>query len=62
MSLVSAAAVPAFNQNQLGTVLGWMARLFLGSGLLVVIFRLALEGTPKRQRKDTFSDKTLIRS
>ena len=62
MSLVSAAAVPALNQNQLGTVLGWMAVLFLGSGLLVVIFRLALEGTPTRQRKDTVSDRTLIRS
>jgi hypothetical protein len=62
MNLVSAEAAPALNQNQLGTVLGWMALLFLGSGLLVVIFRLAMEGTPKRQRKDTASDKTLIRS
>jgi NhaP-type Na+/H+ and K+/H+ antiporter len=62
MDLIPAAAVPALNQNQLGTVLGWIVLLILGSGLLVVIFRVAMEGTPKYQRKDTASDKTLIRS
>jgi hypothetical protein len=30
MDLISAAAVPALNQNQLGTVLGWIVLLILG--------------------------------
>ncbi len=55
-------AVPALSEGQLGTVLSWIVSLILGSGLLVIIFRVTLEGTPKRQRQGTSSDRTLIRS
>ena len=54
-------AAASLNENQLGTILGWVAVLILGSGVLILIFRVTLEGTPKRQRRAVV-DTTMIRS
>jgi hypothetical protein len=48
------------DQSHLAAYLGWTVVLILGSGALVLLCRVILEGTPKTQR--TGADKTLVRS
>ena len=57
-------AVSNIDPNQLGTILGWTIVLILGSGVLILVFRVTLEGTPKHQRRDAgaVNDTTMIRS
>ncbi|MBM2620892.1 PASTA domain-containing protein [Actinoplanes sp. LDG1-06] len=65
MELTSAQTAVTLGDDQVATVLAWMVAVILGSGVLVLIFRVVLEGTPTRRQQnqsDASPDTTLIRS
>lgn len=62
MYLGQANTPTPLDAKHLGTFLWAMVGLIIATGILVLVFRLLMEGRPATQRKDIATDKTVIRS